>query len=100
MNPTALSAYLSKRAPSSEPRLHPELESIVLDNFQTLFQSQDLTWLWVGGRHVSKHFRCEIERIFRTVILPETILHCELGGFLRYGPQVSLQHAGMRLEQR
>ena len=68
-----------------EAKLHPVLESMVLDTFQTTYNPQDLTWLWVGGRHVSKHFRCEVERIFRTVFLPETILRCNMGKFFDYG---------------
>ena len=56
-------------------------------NFHDLEDRKDLPWLWVGGRHVSKYFRCEIERIFRTVFLPETILRCDLGKLLRCGPQ-------------
>ncbi|CAD6585001.1 MAG: hypothetical protein ASARMPREDX12_001881 [Alectoria sarmentosa] len=76
---TPVWARPSKRARSDKPKLPAELESMVLDTFQDVHNPKDLTWLWVGGRHVSKHFRSEIERIFKTVILPETILRCDLG---------------------
>lgn len=79
----------SKRARSNKPKLPIELESMVLNTFQDLHSPEDLTWLWVGGRHVSKHFRSEIERIFKTIFLPETILRCDLGKLLRWGLQVS-----------
>ena len=72
-------AKRSKRARSSKPKLPTEVESMVLDTLQDLHNPEDLTWLWLSGRHVSKHFRCEVERIFRTVLLPETRLHCDLG---------------------
>ena len=91
---TALRAKRSKHARSNKPRLHPELESMVLDTFQHFLNPQDLTWLWVGGRHVSKHFRCEIERIFRTVFIPETILRCYLGKLSIPASQVSVQQLG------
>lgn len=88
----------SKRARSGEPRLFAELESMVLDTFQDLHDPEDLTWLWVGGRHVSKHFRCEVERMFRTVFLPETILRCDLGLHLLcwdvFTPDRSVGYAG------
>ena len=84
-----------RRARSSKPRLPAELESMVLDTFHDLRNPKDLTWLWVGGRHVSKHFRSDIERIFRTVLLPETILRCDLGNTLRCGPQILMHHAGI-----
>lgn len=90
----ALRAKRSKHARSSKPKLHPELESMILDTFQPFPNPQDLTWLWVGGRHVSKHFRCEIERIFRTIFLPETILRCYLGKFFIPASQVSVQQLG------
>lgn len=92
---TPVWARPSKRARSGKPRLPAELESMVLHTFQDVHNPEDLTWLWVGGRHVSKHFRSEIERIFKTVILPETILRCDLGKLLRCGPQVSVQYAGI-----
>ena len=63
---------------------------MILDTFHELHNPEDLTWLWVGGRHVSKHFRFEIERIFRMVLLPETILRCDLGKLLRCGPQTQM----------
>ena len=81
--PNASWAKLSKHV--GEAKLHPALESMVLDTFQNTCNPQDLTWLWVGGRHVSKHFRCEVERMFRTVILPETILRCNMGKLLDCG---------------
>ena len=61
------------------PRLPDELKSMILETFQELEDPKVLTWLWVGVRHVSNYFRWEIERIFRTIIMPETVLHCELG---------------------
>ena len=82
----AIWAKHNKCAHSGEPRLYPVLESIVLDTFKHIRKPQDLTWLWVGGRHVSKHFRCEIERIFRTVFVPETILYCNMGKSLHCSP--------------
>lgn len=87
-------AEQSKHAASGKPRLPSELENMVLDTFQDPHDPKDLTWLWVGGRHVSKHFRCEIERIFKTVLLPETILRCDLGKLFRYGSQVSNHQMG------
>ena len=86
MTPNASWAKRSKRTASGEPRLHPVLESMVLSSFEHNCNPHDLTWLWVGGRHVSKHFRCEVERIFRTVLLPEAILRCNMGKLLRRGP--------------
>lgn len=74
---------------SSKPRLPAELESMVLDNCQDLHDPKELTWLWVGARHVSKHFRYEVERIFRTILLPETSLYCDMGKLFRCGPQLS-----------
>ena len=87
-------AKRSKGARTSKLSLPTELENMVLDNFQYLHKPKDLTWLWVGGRHVSKRFRYEIERIFRKVFLPETILRCYLGKFLCDGAHVSIQHGG------
>ena len=81
--PNASWAKLSKHV--GEAKLHPALESMVLDTFQNTCNPQDLTWLWVGGRHVSKHFRCEVERIFRTVFLPEMVLRCNMGKLLDCG---------------
>lgn len=76
-------AERSKRARFSKPRLPTEIESIVLDTFRDLYKSEDLTWLLIEGRHISKHFRCEIERIFRTVLLSQTILRYNLSKLLR-----------------
>ena len=87
-------AKRNKHARSSKPRLPPELENMVLGTFQHLHKPRDLTWLWVGGRHVSKRFRYEIEKIFRKVFLPETILRCDLGKLLYDDADVSVQHAG------
>lgn len=91
-------AKRSKDARTSKLSLPTELENMVLDNFQYLHKPKDLTWLWVGGRHVSKRFRYEIERIFRKIFLPETILRCDLGKFLCDGAHVSIQHGGQSRE--
>ena len=89
--PNTLQAERTGKARSTKPRLYAELESMVLDTFQDIRNPQDLTWLWVGGRHVSKHFRCEVERIFRMKIMPEMILCCDMGKPLRRGS--SIEHA-------
>ena len=85
LTPNHLWLKRSKRSASREPRLHPVLESMVLSSFEHTANPHDLTWLWVGGRHVSKHFRCEVERMFRTVFLPEAILYCNMGKLFYYG---------------
>ncbi|CAF9920694.1 hypothetical protein IMSHALPRED_004977 [Imshaugia aleurites] len=76
MSSDRLWAKRNERALLSKLTLPPELECMVLDTFRDLHKSEDLTWLWLGGRHVSKRFRSEIERIFRTVLLPDMILRC------------------------
>lgn len=81
-------AKRNERALSSNLTLPAELASMVLNTFRDLHKPGDLTWLWVGGRHVSKRFRYEIERIFRMVLLPETTLHCELGTLFRCDPHI------------
>ena len=87
-------AKRNRHARSSKPKLPIELEDMVLGTFQHFHKGKDLTWLWVGGRHISKRFRYEVERIFRTIFLPETILRCDLDKFLYDGAHVSVQHDG------
>ena len=85
LNMTANASWAKHSKHVGEAKLHPVLESMVLDTFKNTCNPHDLTWLWVGGRHVSKHFRSEVERMFRTVFLPETILRCNMGKLLRCG---------------
>ena len=81
----SLNARLNDRwANSSKPRLPDEVKNMIIETFQDLEDSKDLPWLWIGGRHVSRYFRSEIERIFRTVFLPETVLRCHLGKLLMW----------------
>lgn len=90
--PSNMASAKRKRARPSKPRLHIDLENMVLNTFKELCSPQDLTWLWVGGRHVSRNFRYEIERLFKIFFLPKTILRCDMGKFFlrpqRVGPTV------------
>ena len=57
----------------------PEIWLNVVRSLRDLEDSNDLVWLWLGGRHVSRLFRSGIEDIFETLHLPRTTLYCNLG---------------------
>ncbi len=70
--------------------LAPEIWFMVLDCFREYRSPKDLTWLWLGGRHVSQLFRYEIENIFQTIHLPDTVLHCRLGKLAKEKPHSTI----------
>lgn len=97
LQPKALLSNMSN--PGSKPKKHAtakpansdkrhfpnEIWYIVLEHFRNLSSPGELTWLWLGGRHVSQLFRIEIENFFRTIHLPLTTIRVDLGRLMNEG---------------
>ncbi|KAL2054589.1 hypothetical protein ABVK25_004891 [Lepraria finkii] len=55
----------------SRPSLPPELWTTVFEEVGGANKLEDMAWLWMDGRYVSKYFMSLIEKLFRIRYLSE-----------------------------